>query len=171
MQLIDPSWVVRLKPQRRSLLLLLLICVALASVGLWLVAQEIWPGWLLAGLFGIGSLVALVGLLPGSNYLELRPEGLKMCSLYRTSVVFWRDVRVFFPVMLGRQKTVCWFYTDDYKARFPVQNASLQLTGADAGLPDTYGKSAEELADLLNEWRLRQVGSEAEESAQSATQE
>jgi hypothetical protein len=27
------------------------------------------------------------------------------------------------------------------------------MTGVEGALPDTYGKSAEELAKLLNEWR------------------
>jgi hypothetical protein len=37
------------------------------------------------------------------------------------------------------------------KAR-AVANA---LTGGEGGLPDTYGRSAKELAALLNEWRAR----------------
>lgn len=36
-----------------------------------------------------------------------------------------------------------------------------QFVGAQAGLPDTYGRSAEDLAALLNQWRNRALEHDA----------
>ena len=144
----------RLKPSPWSLLLLLAISSGFVASGAFLIGQgEFLGGWLCVGFFGLGVLVALVSLLPGSNYLELTTSGLEVSSLYRKWFVRWTDVQEFFPVVVSTKRLVGWDYSPTYTAQSLGRNISRGLAGIEAALPDTYGLSAEALATLLNEWR------------------
>ena len=46
-------------------------------------------------------------------------------------------------------------YARSYTRSARARAVASALTGAEAGLPDTYGRSAEELTILLNDWRSR----------------
>lgn len=164
-----PTDVLRLKSRSRSLLALFFVCACFVVMGGYAVSEGKTLGWLAVAFFGFGCFIALVSLLPGSSYLELRPDGMQMCTLYRKWLVRWRDVETFFPVLSNGQKTVGWLYNEQYRVQAIINKISMRLTGADAGLPDTYGMTAEALADLLNEWRLRYGVSEEESAAANST--
>ena len=146
----------RLKPSPWSLLLLLAISSGFVALGAFLIGQgELIGGWLCVCFFGLGILVALVSLLPGSNYLELTPSGIEVRTLFRKWFVRWTDVQEFFPVVVSTRRMVGWDYSPSYTAQLLGRSISRGLTGIEAALPDTYGLSAEALATLLNEWRAR----------------
>lgn len=161
--------VLRLKTRSRSLLGLFFVCACFVAMGGYAAAQGKALGWLAVAFFGFGCFIALVSLLPGSNYLELRPDGMQMSTLYRKWLVRWRDVETFFPVLSNGQKTVGWLYNEPYRVQAIINKVTMRLTGADAGLPDTYGLTAEALAHLLNEWRLRYGANGLESSAADIT--
>lgn len=77
------------------------------------------------------------------------------CSLFRKSpVIRWEDVSSFrvASVPPSGQMVLFDWYTASNRA---VRRVNRGLTGATDGLPDSYGLSPQELADLLNTWRAR----------------
>ncbi|MFY2765148.1 STM3941 family protein [Arenimonas sp. MALMAid1274] len=147
-----------LKPRLSRFVLLLLVCAAFVALGIFLVLRgQMLLGWLNVGFFGLGVAVAAISLLPGSNYLRLSRDGFEVCSLYRRGTVRWRDVQAFFPAEIARRPLVCWNYADDYDRQRAGRLLATELAGVEAALPDTYGLSADALAQLLNQWRARSL--------------
>ena len=153
----DPN-VMRLKPSILRHVILLLTSAGLVAMGAFLVTRGQPFGWVCIAFFGMGVLVILLTLLPGSSYLELRPGGIELSSLYRKWFVRWSDVQEFFPTRVATKQMVCWNYTPGYAAQARGRRLSMGLAGVEAGLPDTYGLSAQELSALLNEWRAKHTG-------------
>ena len=148
----------RLKPSPWRLLLLLAISSGFVAIGLFLLSRsESIEAWLCVGFFGLGAIVALVSLIPGSSYLELRPDGIEICSLFRKWFVRWGDVQYFFPMVVSHREMVGWNYSESYTAQSFGRKLSSGMAGVEAALPDTYGLTAEALSCLLNEWRLKHV--------------
>jgi hypothetical protein len=86
---------------------------------------------------------------------ELRPETFTVSSLYRANSYRWKDVGWFRAGYLGPKEFVLFDMAKDYPVAAKARRATRMLTGGEGALPDTYGKSAEELATLMNEWRER----------------
>lgn len=148
-----------LTPNRSKFVILLLVSAAFVAVGMFLVAQgKPLIGWLNICFFGPGAAVAIVSLLPGSHHLRLTDEGFEVCSLYRRWSVRWGDVQAFSPALVSRREMVCWNYAADYTGQRLGRVVANNLTGVEAGLPDTYGMTAADLAALLNQWRERHTG-------------
>jgi len=145
----------RLRPNPWKQTVLILICAAFVALGGFLVSRGDAFGWVCVAFFGAGLLVFFLGLLPGSSYLELRRDGFEMSSLYRKWFVRWSDVESFFSRRIASNRMVCWDYVPEYQGHARGRRFSASLAGVEAALPDTYGRSANELAELMNEWRLR----------------
>ncbi|THF62394.1 hypothetical protein E6C76_18955 [Pseudothauera nasutitermitis] len=145
----------RLTPDPWRTVLLFSISACFTGLGLYLVMRGEALGWLVAGVFGLFTLMACIALLPGSSYLELGPRGMKVRSLYRAWFVCWKDIDAFFVARVARRPMVCWNYATGPAAGHGARRFSRALTGVEAGLPDTYGHPPEELAALLNDWRAR----------------
>ena len=97
----------------------------------------------------------VAGMLPGALYLELRPTGFVVCSLFRSSPqTAWSAVTPFTVTRVTAKKMVVYNHRDPNGATLTGEIAR-QLVGVEGGLPDTYGMKAEELASLLNDWRQR----------------
>ena len=127
-------------------------------MGGFLVAEGQWVGWLCLGFFGLGVVLGLATLIPGASYLELREDGFEFSSIYRKWFLRWSDVQEFFPQRIATNAMVCWNYAPGHVAPSLGRKLSAGLTGVEAGLPDTYGMAAPELAELMNQWRRRCVG-------------
>ena len=150
----------KLTPNRSKYVILLLASGAFVAMGAFLVLQgQPLIGWLNIVFFGLGVVVAIVSLLPGSNQLLLTEEGIEVRSLYRRWSVRWRDVQAFFPAFISRREMVCWNYAADYTDQRTGRVIANNLAGVEAALPDTYGLPAAVLADLLNQWRERHTRS------------
>ena len=148
----------RLKPSPWRHLMLLALSGIFVVLGLFVLQDHSILGWLMVAFFGLGVLVAIVTLVPGSSYLELSPSGIAVRTLYRTWHVSWSDVSDFFVSRVGGRAMVCWNYSSSYSASRRGRKISRSIAGVEAGLPDTYGLSAAELADLLNQWRAEHTG-------------
>lgn len=104
--------------------------------------------------FGLGVIVGIMQLVPGMSYLRLAPDGFVVKSAYRTwKLIRWDSVSGF-RVHRARYNKMVVF---DYAGRPDRALAAVNrvIAGAQAGLPDTYGLGAEDLAALLNRWRNR----------------
>lgn len=142
-----------LKPSPWKHLWLLIFSGCFTLLGIHALREHPVSGWLIIGFFGSGVIIVLITLIPGSSYLRLEPEGMLIRSLYRTWYISWSDTSRFFVLSAGGQAMVCWNYTPGFNTKQHRRNLSRILTSVEAGLPDTYGYSAPELAGLLNQWR------------------
>ena len=114
-------------------------------------------GWLVLGFFVLCDLWILVNMLPSAACLRLTREGFESRSLHRTHSVRWTDITGFTAASLGEgiQRQVCFNYAPHFAGERVFRRLSAQTAGFEAGLSDTYGMSAEKLAELLNEWLER----------------
>ena len=141
----------RLYPSRAKWIVGLAACGIMTAAGIWLIADGQWFGFLPAGFFGLGIVVGVVLLLPGSSFLELDADGFLIRNLFRDSRLSWADVDGFEARRLNTRKFVTVNFARDYTASPRGRALARTLAGAEGALPDTYGMSAEGLAKLMND--------------------
>ena len=149
----------RLRTTRKSMVVLLLACAGFVAAGVFVLPIHPVVAWQAIVFFGLGVVVALIQLLPGSAYLELDDRGFTTCTMFRKSFVRWDDVGEFFPLSLDSRarKMVAFRYAPDYKPHPSARKFLTALAGAEGALPDTYGRPADDLARLLNTIRGERV--------------
>jgi hypothetical protein len=152
----------RLKTTRRSVLLLLLGCGVFVVGGFMLLPTEPFEAYPAIVFFGLGVVVATIQLLPNSSYLELDTGGFTTCTMFRRSFMPWTDVAEFFPYELpteGRRRSMVAFrFAPGYQQHAGARKFLTRLAGIEAALPDTYGRSVKDLAELLNKIHSEQLG-------------
>ena len=145
-----------LRPTKAKTIGFLLVCLAFAVTGAWMIRTGEAMGWLSVVFFGVGCVIFGINLLPGASYLQLGPEGLILCSLFRRRPqVRWDTVSEFRVVRVPPSMTKMVVYDQDGCERPRLARINRALVGAGCGLPDTYGRKPEALAELLNDWRTR----------------
>ncbi len=125
-------------------------------VGIWLAQDTGWIGYLCAGFFALGVPVAIIQLLPGSSYLRIADDGLSFANLYRETNIPWSAIDHFSVVTIKQtgitvNKMVGFNFVPTYEPAKIGRRISTAIAQCEGALPDTYGLTAEELADLLNE--------------------
>jgi len=142
----------RTKPTKA--LLYLFVCLLFVVIGV-----SIFKGalidWFGIGFFGLGCIVFVLQLVPNASYLRLTPEGFTMCSLFRSHSYRWTETKTFAARYVSHMKTVVFNYSPSYTKQIAMRKMNKKLFGVESCLPDTYGMSAEELADLMNKWKRR----------------
>ena len=143
---------------RKKTFILLLVSILFVFCGIVTFKESTIISILGIAFFGLGSIVFMINLLPKASYLTLTSEGFEFSSLFRRHFETWADIDLFFPVRIslpyhfgGVKKMVGWNYRQNYRKSSKMRNISSWLSGAEAALPDTYGKSVEELCDIMNE--------------------
>ncbi len=144
-----------LYPKRRSAVFYLLIGIGFVVLGLWMAESEGWIGYACAGFFALCIPVGVVQLLPSSTYLEIKPEGFTICSMFRKTSVQWDVVDEFFVVTMKQtgmtvHKMVGFNYVPSYDRSRIGRRVGKAIAKCEGALPDTFGMKAEELAELLN---------------------
>jgi len=127
-------------------------------------------GWFALVFFGLAVPLALFQLLTNQSYLLLRDDGFQMYGIRKSRLVPWSEVGPFTAMTLpnpllaplpkwirgpGAPKMVFFDYLPGVPSHQRLRSLNQALTGHEAGLADTYGLKAEELADLMNDWRSR----------------
>ncbi|MEO1131668.1 MAG: hypothetical protein AAFX40_03065 [Cyanobacteria bacterium J06639_1] len=143
----------RLRPNPRSTLGYLVFCLVFVALGVFMILDGDWRGWYVAIVFGLGSLMFAAILLPNCAYLELSPEGLTVCSLYRVHRYTWQDIEGFGVAAIALNSAVGFNFSGTHSTQNVATQIAAGLSGYEAALPDTYGMSAEALAAVLNEYR------------------
>jgi hypothetical protein len=164
-----------LRPRKATWALVLLISAAFVAIGVLVlrdpkVAAD--RAWAYGGVifFGLCTLVSLLQFLPGSSFLLLAPEGLRVRTMWRTTSYRWADIERFgvaeFTTSHGPFRQRHRLIGFDYVASYPrgrgtqaLMNLNRNLTGFEAALPDNYGRSHSELAAYLNTLRARYTAS------------
>ncbi len=140
---------------RKKWLLLLLIGGLFTAGGFWMVSDGASGGWFVLAFFACGSVVAATMLLPGAGALTLDGDGFQATTLFRRRRSRWRDVTGFEPVSIPPSTGKLVVYDDSNLTGGTMAKLSTAIAGRNAGLPDTYGLSAEDLARLMTLWRDR----------------
>ena len=151
-----------LYPKRSQTIGLFSLCSIFVAIGIWMGVTGEWIGYPIAGFFGLGVVVFILQLIPGSAYLYLDPEGFTYCSLYRSKTVPWSIIDGFHVVAMKQtglkvHEMVGFNFVSSYDSSQLDRQISSTVAECEGGLPNTYGKSAEELTCLINEhlqrWR------------------
>jgi hypothetical protein len=148
---------VTLHPSRKKWLLIFATSAVFAAGGAWMIERGEPMGWYVLIFFGLGALVAAAALLPGAGGLTLDREGFAITNLFRRYRVRWQDAAGFVAARIppARQKMV--MYDDATQRGKSLAQLNVAIAGRGAGLPDTYGLSADDLAQLMAQWRDRAV--------------
>ena len=149
-----------LRPRKSRALLYLMLCAIFTVIGILMIADNKLMGWFVGPTFGLGVVVFILLMLPNSSYLLLKEDGFTVCSLYRTSSLKWSDIEGFEVTTIIGPKIVGFNFSSTYNRQQKVRKISKNMAGYEGALPDTYGISAKELAELLNNWKvgIRQSG-------------
>jgi hypothetical protein len=146
---------ITLKPDRLRWLLVFAICVGFVAISLWIGPSDPMMFYGAGGFFLLCGLVAVPLMVGVGSSLELDREGFACRTLFRTFRRRWRDCSAFHPVTTGLRKYVGFSSQEDEAAHPRMAPASRAVIGATGMLPETYGLSADELADLMNRFRER----------------
>ena len=158
-----------LYPKRSQAIGLFFLCGIFVATGIWMGITGDWVGYLITGFFGLGVVVFIIQLIPGSAYLRLDPEGFTFCSLYRRKTLPWSVIDRFYVVAMRQtglkvHEMVGFNFVSSYDGSQLGRQISSAVAECEGGLPNTYGKSAEELTCLMNEgmrrWRESNSGEE-----------
>jgi len=111
-------------------------------------------GFFVTASCGVGTIISLMMLMPSGSSLRLDGSGFETTKFFFVRQRYrWCEVSDFvvWGAMIGQDMVV-------FKAEKPHLHASERINAALAGgrngyLPDTYGKAAVDLAQLMTSWR------------------
>lgn len=135
------------------LLLLVFFVGSLASVeadrGIWMLLTVVTLlfGWLAAECFANA-------LVQDFAFIKLAPKGFTVCRCMRQRTWRWSDIEQFTTSGSGLKRIVGF----NVKAGIPIspyRSLVRALNGFAYPLPDTYGRSPDQLAAQLEDWRVR----------------
>jgi hypothetical protein len=153
---------VTLYPSRIKWLLVFTASALFAVGGFWMTKTGDGSGWFVLIFFSLGALIAAAAMLPGAGGLTLDRDGFDITSLFRRHRTRWRDAAGFEAARIPRAHQKMVVYDDITQSTKSIAKLNVGLVGRNSGLPDTYGHSADNLAQLMAQWReraLRETGS------------
>ena len=153
----DFSEPVVFRPKKVKMFLFLLLALAFVAGGVLMLQEGEAFGWLVVAFFGLGVVVLALQFLPNCSYLRVSSSGIEFRSLWRRCSYNWTDISHFFAGRIGGNKMVLYDFSPSYHEAHRTRSVSKAVTGAEAALPDTYGFTAEALADYLNQWMVAQL--------------
>jgi hypothetical protein len=154
---------VTLYPSKTKWLSTFLGCLGFSIIGIWLIeiGNRTWMDWSALIFFSLGVILIPIALLPGASVLTLDADGFQFINLFRRCRYSWVDTTGFVSwAVTGRTKMVLFnMPIPDSRVAKGFDKVARALSGHDGGLPDTYGLSAENLAQLMTRWRERAIAS------------
>ena len=131
--------------------LAVLISFVFVLIGVWMIFDGEWFGWLEIGFFGSGLIVLTVPKLLKFDRLHLGPEGFQRLPGFGHPRLAWSDVKRFFLTSDGQTvvyelfpepgETSDKYYSDDPDEYF-------------GHFPSSYGLSPQALLELLQRYKL-----------------
>lgn len=137
-----------LKPSKIKNIILILISIGFISLGISLLEKNMLIAVLNIVFFGICLIIFVINMIPNSSYLTIDEKGIEMKNLFRTTFIPWQAVSGFKTKFIFVNKLVT--FTIDEKLL-----ESSKMKGKTGAFPDTYGMSAKNLANLLNEYKAK----------------
>jgi hypothetical protein len=146
---------------KRPQWLMLAAGLGLIPLGCWLVSRGDLMGWLCLGVGVVIGLIALATLLPGAHALTLEEDGILIRTFYREQRIRWEEIGSFgtYELEFGKRKSrfVGFNFAEGARPTTALMRQSRQTIGYEAGVPAVAGFTAEELAALLEAYRLQQT--------------
>lgn len=136
-----------LKPGKVKSSILLVISIGFVALGISLLDTNMLIAILNIVFFGICFIVFLLNLIPSSSYLKIDEKGIEMKNLFRITFIPWQAVNSFGTKWVAFNKLVIFDLNKSL--------AGEKLKRRQGGFPDTYGMSADKLAELLNEYKAK----------------
>jgi hypothetical protein len=149
---------VTIYPSRKKWLLVFAISIAFTAGGTWMIASCDASGWFVLVFFGLGAIVAAAALLPGAGALMLDSDGFEVTNLFRHHRSHWQDTGGFLAARIPPARHLMVVYDDATQSAKNLAKINTAIVGRNAGLPDTYGLSADDLARLMAQWCERALG-------------
>ena len=143
-----------LKPSPFKTIILLLVSLGFVSLTPIVMNKNPTMAWVNAIFFGLCAIVLIIQLFPKTSHLKLTEEGFEVKSLFKSHFTKWSDVEFFGVGYLGNTKAVMFNYSENHTKQKLGKQIASAMTGAEGGLPNTYGMKAKELAELMNEWKV-----------------
>lgn len=148
-----------LKLDRLRWLVVFLISAGFVGIAVWLgPEEEPMVFWGAGGFFLVCALVAAPLMFGVGSSLTLDRDGFSCRTLFRTFRREWRECSAFHPISVGSRKFVGFSAQQDEAAHPGLASVSHALAGTSGMLPDTFGYSADALADLMTRFRARSMG-------------
>ena len=116
---------------------------------------------ILTAIFGAGALLSFLMLSPDRAYLLLTPAGFTVRTLFKRKDYRWGDVEEFHATALKGTLWIVFTLSPQgktHRSETAFRRMNKAVSGGDDNLPDTYGMSAEALAELLSQWKKRFSG-------------
>jgi hypothetical protein len=157
---------ITLYPSRRRWYATFAISIAIILISVAMIARGNSQGWIGVALCGfIGGLSAIM-LTARFSALQLGAEDFVLRHLFRSRTVRWIDAHRFEAVIAygaaasllpeNWRKIVGYDLLPKRQRRFPALETL--LSPHDCAMPDAYGLTPDDLADLMNAWRARAIG-------------
>jgi len=111
--------------------------------------------------FLAGAVLSFMNLLPDRAYLLLTPSGFTMRTLWASKSFRWAEVEQFGTLSVKGTTRVVFTLTAEGRLRYTesmLRKLNKAMSGGDEALADTYGMSAEALAELMNQWKGKAPG-------------
>ncbi len=156
-----------LTPRPWKWLRVLFICLLFVVAGWWMAHHADEPfkrgvGWFSVIFFGLGAVVSLIQLIPGTSRVVVTSRGLYVKTFLRSYHYAWNEIERFgvaertqwngpFP---QRHRMVGILFMEGSKHRskhMRMQAWTTAIIGYHAALPDNYGLRHQQLADRLNQ--------------------
>jgi hypothetical protein len=147
-----------LRPDRLRWLLVFAICAGFVAIAVWIGPEDPVLFYGAGGFFMLCGLIAAPLMIGVGSSLVLDRDGFACRTLFRTFRRRWRDCSAFHPVTTGFRRYVGFSAQEDEAAHPRMAAANRAMIGATGMLPETYSLSAEELSDLMNNFRVRAMG-------------
>lgn len=129
------------------------IILAIASLifvilGISIIRGGSWVGLFPAFFFGICFFVFVINLIPNSSYLKINGKGFEMKTMFRSTFIPWEAVNSFSVKRIAINKMTVIEFNTQY-----IDTSKLK-SGAGT-FPDTYGMTAQKLAEVMNEYKVQ----------------
>ncbi len=147
-----------LKPRKTRQVRVLLAGLIFVSIGILMVQAHNMLGWLLVTFFGLGVLVFAVNMLPNSAYLRLTKDGFEVRQLFKSFFYKWSDVQDFQTRVrlhhgIPIRTYVAFNFASTYTKLAKMRALAKAISGCEGQLPDNFGMEAQELAELMAQWK------------------
>jgi hypothetical protein len=123
----------------------ILASIVFIMIGIWMIFDGVWWGWLELGLWSFGLVVLIVRGF-SHNFLRLETDGFKLGYWLNRSKLPWSDVKRFFLTADGQ--------TVVYELMPNPGESSEDPDEYFGHFPSTYGLTAPELLELLQRYKL-----------------
>jgi len=146
---------IELKPGRLKWLGIFAISAGFVAIAAFVGPDEPVVFWGSGGFFLVCAIVAATQMIGVGAKLVLDSDGFTCTTLFRSFRRTWVECSEFYPVRVGGNAMVGFASETDQAKRLAA--VSEAIAGTQAALPDTFGFSAEELADVMNRFRARAI--------------